>query len=217
VPFNVTIPDNEQDKDLQRKLRDELPGILAWAVRGCLDWQRSGLGIPLEVVEATANYRRDMDTLGDFLGQCCVIGNQFHATAKDLYEAYEAWCEQNGEQPDSQKTFGAKLTDRGFAQIRFGSPQVRGRQGIGLMADPSIDTLDTSRRMFPKSPPGKSLQESFRKDVSDLSTSVYMGADPALFTEERRNDLASCPKCGRPDVRFSALAYHCPDCGRVEP
>jgi putative DNA primase/helicase len=46
VPFTVTIPEAERDKDLPDKLRRELPGILAWAVQGCLDWQREGLGMP---------------------------------------------------------------------------------------------------------------------------------------------------------------------------
>jgi putative DNA primase/helicase len=217
IPFSVTIPDDEQDRDLQSKLREELPGILAWAVRGCLDWQNHGLGTPPEVVEATAHYRRDMDTLGDFLGECCVMGEQFHVTSKDLYEAYTAWCEHNGEEQESQKAFGTNLTDRGFAQLRIGSRQVRGRHGIGLVIDPRTDASDTSRHIFPEIPVDKSLKESFRNNVSNPSTSVCTSADPALFTNERRNDLASCPKCGRTDVRFSALAYYCPDCGRVEP
>ena len=44
VPFVVTIPEEAKDKVLPEKLKAEVPGILAWAVRGCLDWQRGGLG-----------------------------------------------------------------------------------------------------------------------------------------------------------------------------
>src|SRR5205807_894309 len=42
VPFIVTITDAEKDKGLLSKLKAEAPGILAWAVRGCLAWQRDG-------------------------------------------------------------------------------------------------------------------------------------------------------------------------------
>src|SRR3989304_390085 len=45
IPFNVSIPLPEQDKHLEAKLASELPGILKWAVDGCLEWQREGLGM----------------------------------------------------------------------------------------------------------------------------------------------------------------------------
>ena len=46
VPFTVTIPPGERDPRLAEKLRAEFPGILAWAVRGCLDWQERGAEPP---------------------------------------------------------------------------------------------------------------------------------------------------------------------------
>jgi putative DNA primase/helicase len=61
VPFKVTIPQHEWDTTLPDKLKAEWPGILAWAVQGCLEWQTSGLGIPKEVEQATEEYRADMD------------------------------------------------------------------------------------------------------------------------------------------------------------
>src|SRR5215212_3006671 len=73
VPFDVTIPEAEQDKRLAAKLRDELPGILAYIVRGCLEYQREGLGEPEEVKAATASYRSDMDVLANFIEDRCVV------------------------------------------------------------------------------------------------------------------------------------------------
>ena len=35
---------NKRDSNLREKLEAELSGILAWAVRGCLEWQKAGLG-----------------------------------------------------------------------------------------------------------------------------------------------------------------------------
>ena len=54
---------------------EELPGILAWAVRGCLAWQEAdSLREPAAVVEATQGYRDEMDTLAQFLEECCTQG-----------------------------------------------------------------------------------------------------------------------------------------------
>ena len=57
IPFEVQIPPDQRDKKLEAKLRDELPGILAWAVRGCLAWQKDdSLREPEAVVHATQQY-----------------------------------------------------------------------------------------------------------------------------------------------------------------
>jgi putative DNA primase/helicase len=63
LPFDVSFQ-GRANKDLKHKLRAELPGILAWAVRGCLDWQRAGLGEPKSVADATQRYREEQDTFG---------------------------------------------------------------------------------------------------------------------------------------------------------
>ena len=70
IPFTVTIPDEEQDKELPEKLRKELPAILSWAVMGCLEWQQVGLKEPTEVTVATETYRSEMDILGEFFEEC---------------------------------------------------------------------------------------------------------------------------------------------------
>ena len=73
VPFNVTIPEDQQDARLPDRLRAEYPGILAWCVEGCLDWQELGLEIPPAVEDATKEYRRESDVIGEFLGSECTI------------------------------------------------------------------------------------------------------------------------------------------------
>jgi len=114
IPFTVTIPNEAQDKQLTEKLLAELPGILAWAVRGCLEWQRNGLGEPLAVKEATAEYRDQQDVLAAFLSECCIEGQEFITRVKDLRPVYESWCKANGEHPQSQRRLGAALEDRGY-------------------------------------------------------------------------------------------------------
>jgi putative DNA primase/helicase len=114
IPFTVTIPPEERDKQLLEKLHRQLPGILAWAVRGCLDWQRDGLGEPEAVSTATAEYRREMDVMADFIDEHCVLGEDQTEDAGLLYEKFKQWAEQNGEGDLTQKKFGAQLRERGF-------------------------------------------------------------------------------------------------------
>ena len=132
IPFNVTIPDEEQDKRLPEKLLTEAPGILNWMIEGCLTWRREGLGIPEEVRTATALYRDEEDPLSDFLADCCITGKTLTATAYDLYAAYLRWAQENGERPLSQKSFGGRLTERGFDHYRTGAK--RKWFGLGLRA-----------------------------------------------------------------------------------
>lgn len=66
IPFTVTIPPEERDKSLPAKLRQELHGILAWAVQICLEWQKYGLNEPQEVTAATCAYRDEQDILGSW-------------------------------------------------------------------------------------------------------------------------------------------------------
>jgi putative DNA primase/helicase len=133
IPFTVTIPDDKQDKRLPEKLRAELPGILAWAVRGCLVWQRKGLGLPEEVKKATAEYREEMDILGGFLAERCRLDGRAVTPATELYKAYVEWCEQGGEEPIKQTTFGTRLTERGIQRRRNTSTGRREYLGIGLV------------------------------------------------------------------------------------
>ena len=70
VPFTVRIPDERKDTALAGKLLAELPGILNWALAGCLEWQRRGLVAPECVRTATEDYRHEEDVVGQFLEDC---------------------------------------------------------------------------------------------------------------------------------------------------
>jgi putative DNA primase/helicase len=130
IPFTVVIPDDEQDHRLLERLATETPGILSWAVRGCCAWQERGLGMPEEVRDATAAYRRDMDLLADFLGDRCVVDPMASVAAADLYPAYVDWAEEVGEKAMSQKALGGYLRERGFEPVR--TETARGWVGVRL-------------------------------------------------------------------------------------
>lgn len=131
TPFGVTIPRAEQDRRLPEKLKAELPGILAWAVRGCLEWQQRGLDPPREVQAATAQYRTESDLMGGFLDECTRATEAGYVLAKDLYAAYVRWCEDNGERARSQRQFGGALSERGFVRQRVR----QGHSWLGLEFD----------------------------------------------------------------------------------
>ena len=103
---------------MEEKLTAELPGILAWAVRGCLDWQRHGLGMAEAVKVATEAYRADMDVLAAWLGECCILGKKYEVKASSLYASYTAWCESNGETAESQRKWGMRLAERSLRRDR---------------------------------------------------------------------------------------------------
>ena len=114
VPFEITIPEGERDKTLPEKLKAEADGILAWAIQGCLFWQKQGLGAPEEVKEATDSYREEMDILGEFLKDRCRQSPESQVSSKDLYEAYTAWCQDNGQEPIGQRAFVSALEGEGI-------------------------------------------------------------------------------------------------------
>lgn len=129
VPFMVQIPEERQDKNLVNVLMDELPGILAWAVAGCIMWQQHGLGAPAEVQAATAQYREEMDQLGPFIEERCVTGKDCSVGATELYAAYSQWCSSAEERPMSRQKFGTQMTERGFESLKMGTIR---RVGIKL-------------------------------------------------------------------------------------
>lgn len=131
IPFVVQIPEEERDKSLDEQLKAELPGILAWAVQGCADWLRRGtLAQPSVVTNSTAAYQHDMDTLGRFLQEKCLIDVNVRVKAGDLYDAYKAWCLDNGEQDMlSMTAVGKRLDARGFSKKLL---TYMYRLGIGL-------------------------------------------------------------------------------------
>ena len=130
IPFTVTIPDDKQDRQLPVRLAGELPGILRWAVEGCLDWQRAGLKTPDAVTAATSGYRDEMDVVGDFIAECCVVDPAATVPSATLYSAYEVWCAGDGERAVSKQEFGMRLGERGCTPCRVN--KVRAWRGLAL-------------------------------------------------------------------------------------
>jgi len=139
IPFTVTIPEDEQDPDLADKLKEELPGVLAWAVRGCLQWQESGLQPPDEVTAAVQDYRDEQDVLGAFLNECCILGATVEEEHAALYTAYKEWADRSGEKTESARKFALLLEERGIEKRRgTGGKTIR----VGIALKPESDRSD---------------------------------------------------------------------------
>lgn len=133
IPFTEIIPKKEQDRRLMDKLRAELPGILAWAVRGCLDWQREGLEAPDQVRKATGEYRAEMDVLGGFLEECCELREDYKELASEVYKAYQEWCSDSGEREVPRRQLTKKLEERGYPSKRSGPNGAREYHALRLL------------------------------------------------------------------------------------
>ncbi len=114
VPFSVTISDDEKDVDLGEKLKKESSGILNWMIQGCLMWQKDGLKVPEEILQATEEYKKEQDYLGDFFRECCEIGKDYKVPFKWIHLTYRAYSNVMDMPVQSHVTFASTLSERGY-------------------------------------------------------------------------------------------------------
>lgn len=109
IPFNVYIPDNKVDPHLKTKLKREIKGILKWAVEGFTKWHKDGLKEPAIVKAQRKEYRTEMDTVENFINDCCVRDPRKRGTAQQLFSAYRAWAIENNQYQMSSTKFGREM------------------------------------------------------------------------------------------------------------
>ncbi len=130
LPFEADIPEDQIDLNLTKKLVAEMPGILAWAVRGCLDWQKQGLGECKAVSDGTARWRGFADHVGRFISDACTLDQEAKTAASQLMASYKAWCLQHGEKPMTPSGFTTKLKELDLTHRK--TKTHREWSGIGL-------------------------------------------------------------------------------------
>jgi putative DNA primase/helicase len=112
ILFLKSFPVNSKLAD---ELRAEGPGILAWAVRGCLLWKEKGLAAPPCVVEATDEYEKDSDPLAAFIDEACELRPSARVAGSELFTAYKECAARHGmteKERMSSTMFGRKLGER---------------------------------------------------------------------------------------------------------
>lgn len=142
VPFDVVIPDAEQDPQLDDRLALEADAILTWAVQGHRDYLDRGLDEPAGVRVATDTYHRNSDAVARFIDECCHTGPAVKSITGQLFAAWDKWRTRDGAEQMSLKAFGLALTSKGFPLPAKTANGQRWRQGISLRPDEDAFDFD---------------------------------------------------------------------------
>jgi putative DNA primase/helicase len=141
IPFTVTLAAAERDPKLSEKLKEEWPGILAWAIEGCLEWQKDGLAAPEAVASATEKYLAEEDVVGRFIAECCDRHATATSEAGQLYERFKRFREKSGEANLSLKSFSQKLESHGLKKRLHPKTRRTQFEGIGLKRDEDTENV----------------------------------------------------------------------------
>ena len=140
VPFarifskeEIAAADAARGRGLEEDLLTEGPGILNWMLDGFRLWREDGLAVPASVVSATEGYFAEMDPIGQFVREACMVpADGLGVTLEDreksaeLYAAYKRWCDANNEEPKNNTAFGRRLNDLGIKSSKIGGIGYRG-------------------------------------------------------------------------------------------
>lgn len=140
IEFGQQVPEAERIPDLDRRIiAEELPGVLAWAVRGAMEWLESGLRIPATIVEALESYRRSTDLFGQWLEECTRRAPGVKTKTADLFDSWTQYCHRSGAGAGFVRTFSDELRSRGYEPYRRTSD--RGFVGVAVTGD-HFDALE---------------------------------------------------------------------------
>lgn len=129
IPFAASVAKDDADTTLGERLRPEYPGILWWAVQGCVEWQEMGLRPPQVVTEATEEYLAAEDAFAEWIADECHIGAAVSDHGSALYSSWKKWADARGEFVGSHKRFAQNLETRGYSKQR-GSKGERMYRGL---------------------------------------------------------------------------------------
>ena len=132
IPFEVQIPDDDQDGKLAAKLAQEAPGILAWIIEGAREWYAHGLGNCAAVEAASAASSQAADPVGQFIEDECVRDPSAFIPAADLAEAFGRWAERHRQPELGATRLGNALSKHGIGASReyVNGKRVRVRTGV---------------------------------------------------------------------------------------
>lgn len=130
IPFTETIPLEERDESLSEKLKAEWPGILEWAIEGCLEWQDRGLEPPAAVQWATTAYLEAEDAIAAWIEEECEHAPEAWESTLTLFQSWSRWANKSGEHLGSAKKFSQRLEDRSDAIGLSKGRDGHGRRGF---------------------------------------------------------------------------------------
>ncbi len=163
IPFHRRFSDKERDNQLKAKLAAEAAGILNWAIRGCLMWQRDGLNPPDEVRAAVDEWRVEEDLIAEFVTFGCEPSPGTWCSTAELFVAFGRWCESQGVPPKDRvrrRTFTSRLS----TMIK-GARRREGNGFIGLRPTTEVTKL-SSTAPIPVNLPARAHVREFTKGAS---------------------------------------------------
>jgi putative DNA primase/helicase len=135
----------EEDRTLDERLREELPGILLWALDGLDRLAANGrFTVPTSSEDAT-NLMMDLASpMSAFVRERCTREPGDEVYRDDLYDAWKQWADDNGHAVTAKSTFGrdlrAVVPELRDVRHRKGAHDFRYYGHIGLLpAAPAAD------------------------------------------------------------------------------
>jgi len=140
IPFDQSFLGRE-DRNLEDRLATELPAVPAWAVAGWQDYrQRSRLGLPAAVSDATSTYRISNDTVSGFINDRCLLNPHMQVISSDLWsqrgDSVPRELATAGHQPDAQDSHGRTRGLRPPIERPVTISRHRTGEGVGLRSRP---------------------------------------------------------------------------------
>lgn len=149
IPFRHIITDEEKDPKLDEKLKLEDIGIMAWIIEGNRLWRENGLGTCQDVEEYTEEFFEESDFIGEYINECCVVGNAFSVKSDQLWKDFCEWSERNGISHPSRMKFIDYLKSKGMVKKQGTTGANKARMlwhGIGLKSE--IEQVEASDRPY---------------------------------------------------------------------
>ena len=138
IEFPTRFDPEQRDATLPEQLTAELPGILAWAVKGAQRWQDDGhLDPPASITTAVATYKQSTDPLAEFIADCCTDNPAARTSREDLWNAYLNWHHHSGGSDRlTGRAFGLQLGRLGYTKTKSGTVFWNGLKLAGGYAPP---------------------------------------------------------------------------------
>lgn len=130
------------------KSQESLEGLLKWMVEGAKRWYSYEAIWPVPTVMKAARdaHRKEADSVGQWIDECCKIDKGAFATNSSLRESYEKFCKEEGFIALGARRFNEYLSSIGLKtqhQKKIGLRNERGVLGIRLSQDNEPDEDDT--------------------------------------------------------------------------
>lgn len=116
IKFPISLPQNERDPNLGEKLKNELSGILNWAILGSVEYYKNGLIVPKILEDETRTYREESDWCESILIDEFDRGDNEMTLRSIVAEKFVDNLRRNNEPLKTSRAIFAALERKGLTQ-----------------------------------------------------------------------------------------------------